>query len=237
MSFLDLFRRKSSLASGVLEGTTDSHSHILFGVDDGIKTLEDSLAVLYFLESIGIKTLWCTPHIMDDLATPTQALKSRFQELQQEYKGNIKLHLAAEYMLDSEFEKRLEQGDLLTYDGQTVLVETSMNVPPQNFMEIIQNIMNKGYRPLLAHPERYRYLGMKDYEYLSSIGVHFQLNLPSLTGYYGESAYEKSHELLRKGMYHRIGSDCHRVQTVQEQYRREALTKETIKQIQLCFKQ
>ena len=231
MGFLNLFKRKNSLSDGVLQGSTDSHSHILFGVDDGIRTLEDSLAVLSFLETLEIKHLWCTPHIMDDLATSTEALKSRFQELQQAYKGPIQLHLAAEYMLDSEFERRLEKEDLLTIDGQTVLVETSMNVPPQNFMEVIQNIMNKGYRPLLAHPERYRYLTMKDYEYLDSIGVYFQLNLPSLVGHYGDTARDKAIELLRRGMYKRFGSDCHRVKSIQEQYTRDALTTEMNEQL------
>ena len=231
MGFLNLFKRKNSLSDGVLQGSTDSHSHILFGVDDGIKTLEDSLAVLSFLETLGIQHLWCTPHIMDDLATSTETLKARFQELQQAYKGPIQLHLAAEYMLDSEFERRLEQEDLLTIDGDTILIETSMNVPPYNFIEIIQSIMSKGYRPLLAHPERYRYLAMKDYEFLDSIGVFFQLNLPSLVGHYGDTARDKAVELLRKGMYKRIGSDCHRVQSIQEQYTRDALTAEINEQL------
>lgn len=231
MGFLNIFKRKNSFSDGVLQGATDSHSHILFGVDDGIKTLEDSLAVLSFLETLEIRHLWCTPHVMDDLATSTEALQVRFQELQQAYKGPIQLHLAAEYMLDSEFERRLEQDDLLTIDGQTILVETSMNVPPHNFMEVIQNMMNKGYRPLLAHPERYRYLSMKDYEYFDSIGVHFQLNLPSLVGYYGDSAREKATELLRRGMYKRIGSDCHRLQSIRDQYTRDALTAEINEQL------
>lgn len=232
MSFLRFLKRKYSLSDGILQGSADSHSHILFGVDDGIATLEDSLAVLSFLESQGVTKVWCTPHIMDDLATPTEELKARFQELQQAYQGNIELYLAAEYMLDSEFEKRLDQDDLLTYDGESVLVETSMNVPPYNFIEILQRTMSKGYRPLLAHPERYRYLAMNDYEYLDSIGVFFQLNLPSLVGYYGDSAREKAEELLRKGMYKKIGSDCHRLQSIQEQYTREALTKEINEQLQ-----
>ena len=235
MGFLDLFKRKMSLSDGVLQGATDNHSHVLFGVDDGIKTLEDSLAVLSFLETLGIQHLWCTPHIMDDLATPTEALKARFQELQQAYKGNIQLHLAAEYMLDSEFERRLEQGDLLPIDGDIILIETSMNVPPYNFIEVIQNIMSKGYRPLLAHPERYRYLSMNDYEYLDSIGVFFQLNLPSLVGYYGDTARDKAVELLRKGMYKRIGSDCHRLQSIQEQYTRDVLTAEINEQLRMLL--
>ena len=231
MGFLGFLKRKYSLSDGVLSGATDSHSHILFGVDDGIATLEDSLAVLALEESVGIKEVWCTPHVMDDLSNTTEKLKARFQELQQAYKGPIKLHLAAEYMLDSEFERRLAQGDLLTIGDSLLLVETSMNVPPYNFGEILQEIMAKGYRPLLAHPERYRYLRMKDYQHLDSIGVHFQLNLPSLVGYYGESAQKKAKDLLRNGWYKRIGSDCHRLHSLQEQLDREVLTSDINEQL------
>ena len=231
MGFLRFLKRKYSLSDGVLQGATDSHSHILFGLDDGVRTLEDSLGVLTYLESIGIKRLWCTPHIMDDLATPTDVLRSRFHELKEAYTGSIELHLAAEYMLDGEFEKRLQQDDLLAMDNNHVLVETSMNIAPNNLMEILSEIISKGYSPLLAHPERYRYMSMSDYEYLDSIGVYFQLNLPSIVGYYGETAQQKAKLLLKKGLYKRFGSDCHRLSAIQSQYTRMALTKEINEQL------
>lgn len=231
MGIFGFLKKKYALSDGALKGATDSHSHILFGVDDGIATLEDSLAVLALEESVGIKEVWCTPHVMDDLSNTTESLKERFQQLQQAYKGPIKLHLAAEYMLDSEFERRLAQGDLLTIGDSLLLVETSMNVPPYNFGEILQEIMAKGYRPLLAHPERYRYLQMKDYQHLDSIGVHFQLNLPSLLGYYGESAQKKAKDLLRNGWYKRLGSDCHRLHALREQFDREVLTSDINEQL------
>ena len=231
MALLGFLKRKYALSDGVLSGATDSHSHILFGVDDGIATLEDSLAVLALEESVGIKEVWCTPHVMDDLHNTSESLKERFQQLQQAYKGSIKLHLAAEYMLDSEFEKRLEEGDLLTLGDSLLLVETSMNVPPYNLGEIFQKIMAKGYRPLLAHPERYRYLQMQDYQHLDSIGVHFQLNLPSLVGYYGETAQKKAKALLKNGWYKKFGSDCHRLKSLQEQLDREVLTSDINEQL------
>ena len=231
MGFLGLFKKKYSLENGVLQGADDCHSHILFGVDDGICTKEDSIGVLSYLESVGIKQVWCTPHVMDDLATPTEKLQIRFHELQKAYTGNIELHLAAEYMLDSEFEKRLDQRDLLTIDDDLLLVETSMNVPPFNFKEMLSRIMSSGYRPLLAHPERYRYLEMKDYQELNSLGVYFQLNLPSLVGYYGETAKKKAQQLLKKGLYNRVGSDCHRLYAIKDQYSREMLTTEIYEQL------
>lgn len=231
MGILGFLKKKHSLSEGVLSGAADSHSHILFGVDDGIATLEDSLAVLALEESAGIKDVWCTPHVMDDLSNTTESLKERFQQLQQAYTGPVNLHLAAEYMLDSEFERRLSQDDLLTIGDSYVLVETSMNVPPFNLGEIFQKMMSKGYRPLLAHPERYRYLNMKDYQHLDSIGVHFQLNLPSLLGHYGETAQKKAKELLRNGWYKKIGSDCHRLKSLQEQLTMEVLTSDINEQL------
>ena len=74
----------------------DRHCHILFGVDDGVKTLEDSLAVLAYDEEVGIKEVWCTPHIMEDVPNTAGKLTKRFDELKAAYNGNIELHLAAE---------------------------------------------------------------------------------------------------------------------------------------------
>jgi tyrosine-protein phosphatase YwqE len=232
MGLFDIFRKRHSIASSsLLQGAEDRHCHVLFGVDDGITTLEDSLKVLEYDETVGVSDVWCTPHIMEDVPNTTEGLRQRFAELQQAYDGPIRLHLAAEYMLDSEFERRLAQGDLLTIGDSLLLVETSMNVPPYNFGEILQDIMAKGYRPLLAHPERYRYLQMKDYQHLDSIGVHFQLNLPSLLGYYGESAQKKAKDLLRNGWYKRLGSDCHRLHALREQFDREVLTSDINEQL------
>ena len=232
MGFFDFMKRKQSLLqSGVLQGATDRHSHILYGVDDGAKTLEDALAVLAYDEEIGISEVWCTPHIMEDVPNTTEALKQRFAELQAAYTGPVKLHLAAEYMLDTLFEERFNAGDLLTMEDDTLLVETSTWNPPADMTGILRKIQKAGYRPLLAHPERYRYMTDPGYERLHKMGIHFQLNLGSLVGYYGETAMRKAHELLEKGWYSEIGSDCHRLATIKEQYNREVLQKECIKHL------
>jgi tyrosine-protein phosphatase YwqE len=234
MGFFDFIKRKQSLLqSGVLQGATDRHSHILFGVDDGIRTLEDSLAVLVYCEEVGIKEVWCTPHIMEDVQNTTEGLRERFAQLQQAYQGPIKLHLAAEYMLDTLFEERFKAGDLLTMEDNTILVETSTWNPPTDMTGTLRRIQKAGYRPLLAHPERYRYLTEPGYERLHKMGVHFQMNLGSLVGYYGETAMGKAHDLLEKGWYSEVGSDCHRLATIQEQYTREVLTKDIASRLSL----
>lgn len=230
MALFPFFSKKHSLqSSGILKGSTDRHSHILFGVDDGIKTLEDSLAVLQYMEGEGIKELWCTPHIMEDVANTTEFLKERFATLQNAYKGSIKLNLAAEYMLDTVFEQRLANRDLLTMEDDILLVETSTIAEPYNLTGTMQQIMSVGYRPLFAHPERYRFLKEKDFDQLHQMGVKFQLNLGSITGYYGDAAKKKAEYLLSKGMYWCSGSDCHKLKSTGAQFTRAELKKNTIK--------
>ena len=232
MGFLDFLRPKQSIAeSGILKGSTDCHSHILYGVDDGIKTPEDSLAVLAYEESLGVKEVWCTPHIMEDVPNTTESLKAKFEELCNLYKGPIKLHLAAEYMLDTVFEQRLKDRDLLTMEDDTLLVEVSVMAEPYDLVGMLKEIMTAGYHPLLAHPERYRYITEKVYDRLHELGVKFQLNLASVTGYYGPAAQNKAGYILDKGWYSAIGSDCHRLRSIKDQYTRKELKKKTIQQL------
>lgn len=225
-------KKHSLISSGVLEGSIDQHSHILFGVDDGVRTLEESLAVLKYEESLGIKEVWCTPHIMEDSANRTQDLQARFEELQAAYQGPLKLHLAAEYMLDTVFEMRFADRDLLTMESDTLLVETSAWTPPLGLYETFREIQSAGYRPLFAHPERYRYLNEPSYERLRKLGIHFQLNLPSLVGFYGDTAMHKAEWLLSRGYYTEVGSDCHRLRLVKEQYERKVLSRETMTRLE-----
>ena len=221
--------KKHSLCSAeVLRGTADSHSHILFGVDDGVRTIEESLSVLKYEEDLGVTDVWCTPHVMEDTANSVDTLKARFGQLKEAYQGPVRLHLAAEYMLDTVFEQRFRDRDLLTMDNDTLLVETSTWTPPVGLYDTFREIQTAGYRPLFAHPERYRYLNEPSYERLRKLGIHFQLNLPSLVGFYGETAMRKAEWLLSHGFYTEVGSDCHRLRLIKEQFERKVLTKEII---------
>ena len=235
MALLPLFNRKHALLGcGYLVNSTDRHSHILYGVDDGVKTKEESLAVLQYMEEQGVMEIWCTPHIMEDMPNSTEFLKARFQELSSEYTGKIRLNLAAEYMLDTVFESRLQARDLLVMEDDILLVETSTVAEPYNLLGTMQEILGAGYRPLFAHPERYRFLGEKDYHKLFEMGVRFQLNLGSLTGYYGEAARKKAEYLLKNGMYWCCGSDCHKLKSVAHQYSLKEISKNTLKLL-LCL--
>ncbi|MDE5848650.1 MAG: capsular biosynthesis protein [Muribaculaceae bacterium] len=204
-------------SSGLLVGLTDWHSHVLPGVDDGIKTMEDSLDVLRHFDAKGVKTLWLTPHIMEDYPNTTDRLRSRFEELRQAWDGKLQLRLASENMLDSLFEERLANGDLLPIGehGDHLLVETSYFSAPMGFDGIIDSIMKAGYYPLLAHPERYTYMNEADYIRLHDKGVKMQLNYVSLVGGYGETAKKKSLWLLKNGFIDALGSDVHRLKSNQ----------------------
>ena len=90
-------------------GAADHHSHILPGVDDGVETMDEALRILATYEAMGIKELWLTPHIMEDIPNTPEKLKTRFAQLQAAYKGNIALHLAAEYMIDNHLRKLLQE--------------------------------------------------------------------------------------------------------------------------------
>lgn len=188
------FSRYISVSSkGILQGMTDCHSHLLPGVDDGVRTAEESLRILEEMERQGIRKLWLTPHIMEDIPNTTDALKTRFRTLCESYRGNIRLELAAEYMLDNLFVRRLEADDILPLheEKRYLLVETSYFNPPMRLLSMLKHIQEKGYHPLLAHPERYEYMQMADYKALQQAGVAFQLNIPSLAGMYGKHVQKK----------------------------------------------
>jgi tyrosine-protein phosphatase YwqE len=210
---------KSSLrSSGLFAGYTDWHCHLLPGVDDGVQTPEESLQLLALYEQLGIRSVWFTPHIMEEIPNTPQQLRERFREFSDMYHGNVQLHLASENMLDSLFEERLASGDLLPIgnDGKHLLVETSYFNPPYGMSDKLFRIKSHGYTPVLAHPERYVYMQQEEYRELMSMGIKFQLNLTSLVGLYGPTAKHKAEWLLKEGAYALTGTDTHRLSTFAE---------------------
>lgn len=213
MWLTDLFSKKSPLWGEQLwNGQTDYHCHLLPGVDDGVKEMSETLQILEQYEAWGVQQVWCTPHIMEDIPNRTDDLRRRFEVLLHTYKGKIKLHLAAENMMDALFLERLQAKDFLPIGehGDMLLVETSYYNPPAGFEMMLKQVQSAGFHPLLAHPERYLYMSEKQYLSLKNLGVRFQLNIGSLIGTYGETARKKATSMLDKGMYDCWGSDIHR---------------------------
>ena len=216
--------------SGIFDGWTDRHSHILPGVDDGIQTVKESLAILSMYEQMGVKKVWLTPHIMEDCPNTPDKLKARFEELKSTYQGNIQLALAAENMMDSLFVKRLEQGILMPYgDNQDeLLIETSYVQPPMRMEGILRDLQKAGLTPVLAHPERYLYMDAEKYENIKEMGVKFQLNVTSLIGAYGNQVKERAEYLLNEGYYNYSGSDAHSYHAIQRAFEHKALKKNMV---------
>ena len=197
--------------SGLLEGFCDFHCHLLPGVDDGVQEKDETLRILRVWESVGVSEVWLTPHIMEDVPNEPDELKHQFEALKTQYDGDIRLHLAAEHMMDGLFMRRISEDNLLPYDTESMrlLVETSYYIPPMNMDAIIDAIRARGYEPLLAHPERYQYMERDDYRHWKEKGVLMQLNLPSLVGAYGPEALHKAEWLLKENMYDYCGTDTH----------------------------
>ena len=207
------FKKKQTLKSiGFFQGFTDYHCHILPGVDDGVQSMEEALKILKRYEELGVKRVWLTPHIMEDVPNKPERLHARFDKLTAAYEGKTQLHLAAENMLDTLFDERFDADMLLPLGtaGNQLLVETSYFSGPTNLMALIRNIMGKGYFPVLAHPERYMYMSEKDYKTYKDMGVRFQLNLPSLAGVYGKHVKSKAEWMLQNHFYDCFGTDLHK---------------------------
>lgn len=213
-------KRTSLKDAAVMNGFTDYHSHILPGIDDGVKTPEESLKILGLYEKAGVGDLWFTPHVMADVPNTTENIKEKFGQITRLYQesaakaeltGTIRLHIAAEYMLDSLFEERLENNDLLPLgkSGMHLLVETSFYNPPYNFWDMMERIKSHGYFPVIAHPERYLYMNRKDYARLKEMDVRFQLNLGSLCGLYNSDSKARAEMLVKNRWYNLAGSDTH----------------------------
>lgn len=210
-------KKKSLLSSGLFEGYTDGHSHILPGVDDGIQGIQESLDTLSLYASMGVRNVWLTPHTMEDIPNTTAQLTETYNTLLQRWQSecpqhsSLSIHLSSEYMLDPLFIKHLECKDLLPYGPKRdhLLVETSYYNAPVDFLPTLASIKQSGLQPILAHPERYAYMNDSDYETLKQHGIKFQLNITSLIGYYGPDAQQRARKLLSLGYYNLSGSDIH----------------------------
>jgi len=189
----------------------DIHSHLIPGIDDGAQNLEDSLSLISKMQKLGYKKLIITPHIMvDTYPNREDDIKNRLLTLRDEVKKrgiDIELEVAAEYYIDEGFLNHLEEPLLIA--DTFLLFETSYMSAPINFDDIIF-LINTKYTPLLAHPERYRYIkDLKEYNRLKKMGVYFQIDINSIAGHYGKDAQKKSEYLINNGLVDFVGSDLH----------------------------
>lgn len=192
----------------------DMHSHLLPGVDDGAKTLEESVALIRGLKDKGYHRLITSPHVhVEFYNNRIGDLKDRFAQLQEDLKPhhlNVEMGLGAEYFLDEFFLPEIFPQGLLNFGNKQVLVEVSMAGWPRQFDDMLFTILNAGYNPILAHPERYQYeLNLDVYAQLKEKGMTLQLNLLSIMGYYGKGVKDLAIQMLDAGLYDYCGTDTH----------------------------
>ena len=193
----------------------DMHSHFIPGIDDGAKTMEDSIKLLQAMEAMGYKTVITTPHVMIDFyPNTTEIIETGLQKVKDAMAAhniNLSIKAAAEYYIDEYFMEKLGKEPLLTIYQKEVLVEFSMMVEPPMLFDVIYNMQQAGYRPIIAHPERYLFYhnNFTRYKELKNRGCLLQLNMLSVTGYYGKNIKVVADDLLKKGMYDYCGSDMH----------------------------
>ena len=201
---------------GQLPVTVDMHSHILPGIDDGSPDIDTSILLVQGLYDLGIRTCIATPHIIGDLyRNNDETIETALGQLQQALvTAGLPMHVsaAAEYMLDDHFMELLQQQKpLRTLHNNLLLTEIPYTSEPVNLPEMVFHIITGGYQPVLAHPERYFYFhdNFKGYKKLKDLGFILQVNLLSLTGYYGKHAAQAARYLLEEGLADLVGTDLH----------------------------
>jgi len=195
------------------------HSHLIPGIDDGVRTKEESFAVIDNFLEMGYQKIITTPHIMTDYfgntnESVTVAYEKFIIELQ-EAGYDFKFECAAEYYLDENFYSALtEKKKILTFGERHFLFETNVVSEPLHIKDFIFSATSQGYKPILAHPERYQYMTLEKAEDLRDRGVLLQINLLSLIGYYGPPIQKIAEKLIHKGWVDLLGTDCHNMEHV-----------------------
>jgi tyrosine-protein phosphatase YwqE len=214
-SFFDVFKKKQEPLADYSSLGIDMHSHLIPGIDDGAKTIEDSIELIKNLHKLGFSKFYTTPHIMSDYFRNTpENILAGLEEVRAAVKNEgipVEIFAAAEYYVDDGFVKKLENDKLLTIGDNYLLFEISYINCPDNIDEIIFRMQVLGYRPIMAHPERYpfwynnfdRYQGFRDQ------GVLLQVNINSLSGYYGYEAKKTAEKMVDNGLVDLLGTDCH----------------------------
>ena len=212
---LGLFSKKYSADISRLK--VDVHSHLIPGIDDGAQTMDHSLGMINRFVELGYQKLVTTPHVMTDTYNNSpEIILSGLNQVREAIKSaaiDIEIDASAEYYFDEFLIERINKRELLTFGDNHVLFEFSFNQAPSHVDELIFAFQSNGFRPVLAHFERYVYYsGIEKAQELSERGVLIQLNLNSLTGHYGKQAQKQAELLIDRKFVDLAGSDCHRIE-------------------------
>jgi protein-tyrosine phosphatase len=236
------FTKKNTTLSDFAALGTDFHSHLIPGIDDGSPDLETSLQLIGQLRELGYKKIITTPHVMGELyPNSSTTILEGLQKVKEALKkagSDVEFHASAEYHLDENFDRLLKADDLLPLPGNHLLFELSFFGEPPGMEAAIFELRTKGYKPILAHPERYTYyIGrMEKFERFKDMGCELQVNIASLSGHYGEPSRKWAAALIKAGLVDYLATDLHHFghiqllkKTLQQRFFQELLQKHTFK--------
>lgn len=208
-----IFKSKFYLKEILPDDYIDIHNHVLAGIDDGAKTPEETHYLIAQMKALNIKTAIATPHTFNGLWNNTsESIQQAYEIALQNNVNKIFLKgYASEYMLDNTLIEKSKHEKLLCLSQNYLLIEFNLFNNPLNLYEMLFELKTKNYKIIIAHPERYLYFhnAISKYQKLKEYGVFFQLNLLSLTGYYGKGIQNQAIQLLKKDLYDFTGSDIH----------------------------
>lgn len=200
----------------------DMHCHLIPNVDDGSRSMIETIECLRLMQDVGYKKVCITPHFQSPRFPNNEAdILVKYEEVRDAVaKENLNIELfgiAGEYRIDSGFPERIAAPHFLTIKHPSVegkgllLLELSLHQRALGIKEMIFDLQMKDYTIILAHPERYPYMSVNgiDLAQFKDMGVLLQLNLLSLDGFYGEDSKQKAFELIDRGWVELLGTDMH----------------------------
>lgn len=193
----------------------DMHNHLLPGIDDGCQSVEESIHLFKGLKNLGFSSFICTPHVMEGMYENNKYTIAKAQATLQKDAAKdleeIKIYSAAEHMIDGGLTRKIEKDDLHVMPGGYVLIEMSYLSESNALFQVIYDIQDLGYKPILAHPERYNYYhqNFDTYKKIKNAGCCLQLNLLSISRYYGTEVKVAALTMIKSGMYDFVGTDMH----------------------------
>mgnify|MGYP002514877829 CR=1 FL=1 len=201
----------------------DFHSHILPGLDDGARTLDDALMLAGAMRSWGFERVYCTPHINALYRNTPEIIRPAFEELKKalEIHGvDLDIRMSAEYRLVPEtWHEVLEKDWLMPIEDKYILMELPISKRSEmkdiNPLEEFRRIVSMGLTPILPHPERYFYLSHEELLRFVDAGVVIQCNYGSLAGLYGPEAQDRAFSLVSEGIVSLYGTDMHNLKYVE----------------------
>lgn len=213
------FKKNSNKYTDFTALGIDMHSHLIPGVDDGSKDVANSLELINGLRALGFTHLFTTPHTLQDIHPNTcDTLRAGHNLLRSHLPPDIHLEVSSEYYLDEQFLKQRQSAALLPLPGNRILMEFSQISMPHNLEEEIFQTGLEGYDIILAHPERYLFFH-KNFDYysrLKNMGVEFQVNALSLSGFYGDKIKSVAEKLIKHDFIDFLGTDLHNLTQLEQ---------------------